>query len=71
MPEGFYQAPKGLRLSNPFMAILGLKPGPAVGKAYKFLLEVRMNQGEIGRERATQELLRWAAAEGISPPAGS
>jgi poly(A) polymerase len=53
------------------MAILGLKPGPAVGKAYKFLLEVRMNDGEIGRERATQELLRWAAAEGISPAAGS
>ena len=25
-------------------------------------------EGELGRERATQELLRWAAAEGIVPP---
>ena len=53
------------------MRILGLPPGPLVGKAYSFMLELRINEGELGRERATQELLRWAAAEGIipSPPA--
>lgn len=53
------------------MSILRLRPGPAVGKAYKFLLELRMNEGAVGQQRATQELLRWAATEGISPPAGS
>ncbi|HEY1624197.1 MAG TPA: CCA tRNA nucleotidyltransferase [Streptosporangiaceae bacterium] len=53
------------------MAILGIKPSRTVGQAYQFLLELRMNEGEVGKERATQELLRWAAAEGITPPAGS
>jgi len=43
-------------------------PGPLVGRAYDFLLELRLEQGEIGREPVTQELLRWAAAEGIAPP---
>jgi poly(A) polymerase len=43
-------------------------PGPLVGRAYDFLLELRLEQGELGRERVTQELLRWAAAEGIVPP---
>jgi poly(A) polymerase len=51
------------------MAILGLREGPLVGKAYRFLMEIRMTEGEIGKDRATQELRRWAVAEGISPPA--
>ena len=55
---------------NDIMAILGLAPGPLVGRAYDFLLELRMARGPIGREQATQELLRWAAAEGIAPAAG-
>jgi poly(A) polymerase len=50
------------------MQILGLKPGPVVGRARAFLLELRTNEGPVGPERATQELLRWAAAEGIGPP---
>ena len=37
-------------------------------RAYDFLLELRIAEGELGRERVTQELLRWAAAEGIVPP---
>jgi poly(A) polymerase len=54
---------------NAIMDILGVPPGPVVGRAYNFLLELRINQGELGRERATQELLRWAAVEeGIFPP---
>jgi poly(A) polymerase len=53
------------------MAILGLKPSRVVGKAYEFLLELRLTEGELGKERATQELLRWAAAEGIAPPGPS
>jgi len=53
---------------NEIMRILGVPPGPVVGRAYDFLLELRIAQGELGRERVTQELLRWAAAEGIIPP---
>jgi hypothetical protein len=39
-----------------------------VGRAYNFMLELRITEGELGRERATQELLRWAAGAGIVPP---
>ena len=53
---------------NDIMRILGLTQGPLVGKAYDFLLELRITRGPIGRDRATQELLLWAAEEGISPP---
>ena len=53
---------------NEIMRILGVPPGPVVGKARNFLLELRINRGELGTERVTQELLDWAAAEGISAP---
>jgi len=53
---------------NDIMRILGVPGGPLVGKAYNFLLELRIDQGLIGPERATQELLRWAEAEGLSVP---
>ena len=53
---------------NDIMDILGLPPSRPVGKAYDFLLELRIARGPVGREQAIQELLRWAAEEGISPP---
>ena len=53
---------------NEIMRILGVPQGPMVGRAYDFLLELRITEGELGRERVIQELLRWAAAEGISAP---
>jgi poly(A) polymerase len=53
------------------MSLLGLKPGPLVGKAWNYLLELRLEHGSLGKERVTAELLRWAAREGISPPAAS
>jgi poly(A) polymerase len=53
---------------NEIMRVLGLPPGPLVGKAYAFLLELRITDGELGREQVIQELLRWAVAEGIVPP---
>lgn len=46
------------------MRILGIEPGPAVGLAYKRMLSVRMDQGEIGHDAAREELLRWWEAEG-------
>src|SRR5580658_4627302 len=53
---------------NDIMRILGLDPGPLVGEAYTFLLELRITRGPIGREQAIQELLGWAALEGIPVP---
>jgi poly(A) polymerase len=53
---------------NEIMRILGIPPGPLVGRAYDFLLELRITDGEIGRKRVTQELLRWAATSGIPVP---
>jgi poly(A) polymerase len=53
---------------NEIMRILGIKPGPLVGKAYAYLLELRLEQGPLGQERATQELLAWAADDGLDVP---
>jgi poly(A) polymerase len=41
------------------MEILGLRPGPEVGQAYKFLLELRLDDGPLGTEEATVRLLSW------------
>jgi poly(A) polymerase len=50
------------------MRILGLTPGPLVGKAWNYLLELRLSEGVLGRERVTAELLAWAGREGIELP---
>lgn len=42
------------------MAILGISPGPMVGKAYKFLLDMRLDEGALGEEEATLRLKEWA-----------
>ena len=44
---------------NAIMEILGIKAGPEVGKAYNFLLELRIDEGPLGEERAREELLKW------------
>jgi poly(A) polymerase len=41
------------------MSILGLKPGRDVGEAYRFLLELRLDEGEIGVDEATTRLRAW------------
>ena len=41
------------------MQILGIKPSPSVGKAYEFLLELRLEHGPQGAEKAKEELLKW------------
>jgi len=47
---------------NEIMQILDLAPGREVGEAYKHLLELRMEHGPLGRERAEEELRAWWAA---------
>ena len=47
------------------MAILGIKPGPQVGQAYKFLLNLRLDEGALGKEEATARLKAWAAEQDL------
>jgi len=44
---------------NDVMRILDIKAGPAVGEAYHFLMELRMDEGSIGAEEAEKRLLAW------------
>ena len=46
---------------NQIMEILGIGPGREVGQAYRHLLELRMDDGPLGEERAREELLAWWA----------
>ena len=41
------------------MQLLKLKPSRQVGEALDFLLELRLEHGPLGKERATEELLKW------------
>lgn len=45
------------------MAILGVRPGPLVGRAYKYLLEERMEHGPCSEEEARDRLLQWWAQQ--------
>ncbi len=53
------------------MELLQLPPGPLVGRAYRHLLEVRMERGPLPHEDAVAELHAWARAEGLPVPDGS
>lgn len=41
------------------MELLHLKPSREIGQALDFLLELRLEHGPLGKERATEELLNW------------
>ena len=43
------------------MRILGLTPGPEVGKAYKHMLDYRLDNGPVDYDVAVEELQRWYA----------
>ena len=44
---------------NRIQEILGIPPGREVGEAYRFLLEVRLDEGPIGADAAEQRLRAW------------
>ena len=48
---------------NEIMTLLGLAPGPLVGRAYKYLLGLRMEHGPLGHDRAVSELRAWYAEQ--------
>jgi poly(A) polymerase len=50
---------------NAIMELLGVPPGPVVGRAWNHLKELRLERGPLGREEAEAELLRWAREQGV------
>ena len=58
---------------NDIMDILGIPAGPDVGRAYRYLLDVRLDRGPLDREEAERVLTEWwdstgAAGTGRSVP---
>ncbi|HEV7950972.1 MAG TPA: CCA tRNA nucleotidyltransferase, partial [Glaciihabitans sp.] len=51
------------------MRVLGLSPGREVGAAYKFLLDLRLDEGPLGEEEAERRLLKWWAERSAESPA--
>ncbi len=49
------------------MAFYDLKPSRIVGEALTFLLDLRLEQGPMGRKEAYAELERWGRARGLEP----
>jgi poly(A) polymerase len=50
---------------NAIMELLGVPPGPLVGKAWRFLKELRLERGPLDHDEAVAELRRWASGEGL------
>ncbi|WP_425271713.1 CCA tRNA nucleotidyltransferase [Nocardioides euryhalodurans] len=44
------------------MELLGIGPGREVGEAYRFLLELRMDEGPLGEDEAGRRLQEWWAS---------
>jgi poly(A) polymerase len=50
---------------NAIMELLGVPPGPVVGRAWRHLKDLRLERGPLSREEAEAELLRWAREQGL------
>src|SRR5690606_9539953 len=55
---------------NEVMAHLGIGPGRTVGEALEHLLELRLEEGPLGRDEALARLDAWWAARGGSQGGG-
>jgi poly(A) polymerase len=55
---------------NEIMRILGLPPGPLVGKAWRHLKELRLDHGPLDYDQAVAALMDWAQQQGIDPVNG-
>jgi poly(A) polymerase len=47
------------------MTFLKVPPGPVVGDALEYLLEIRLDRGEYSREEAFRLLEEWARTRGL------
>lgn len=52
------------------MRFLGIPPGPLVGEALDFLLDIRLDEGPIGKDEAYGRLRSWADGRGLPVPGG-
>ncbi len=52
---------------NAIMELLGVGPGPVVGRAWAFLKELRLENGPMDRDIAEAALFRWARDEKLLP----
>ena len=48
------------------MTLLDLRPGPTVGRAMNFLMEIRREEGEITKTEAAHRLREWWSDEGAT-----
>jgi len=48
---------------NQIMRILGVGPGPLIGRAYQHLLELRLEHGPLGEDEAVSALKEWWAEQ--------
>jgi poly(A) polymerase len=48
---------------NEIMAILDIPAGPQVGRAWKYLKELRLDRGPLEHDEAVAELKRWWNAQ--------
>ncbi len=48
---------------NAIMELLGIPAGPDVGRAWKYLKELRLDRGPLSRDEAEAELLSWWATQ--------
>lgn len=55
---------------NAIMGLLGIGPGPEVGRAWGFLKELRLERGPLDPEVAAKELLDWWEDERGETPQG-
>jgi poly(A) polymerase len=49
------------------MEFLGVEPGPIVGEALDYLLEIRLDEGPVDEATAYERLAAWARERGIEP----
>ncbi len=49
---------------NRIQEVLGIRPGREVGEAYRFLLDLRLDEGVIGPDEAERRLREWWSTRG-------
>jgi poly(A) polymerase len=52
---------------NEIMRLLDVPPGPLVGQAWRFLKDLRLDNGPLPHDDAVAALLNWARERGIEP----
>jgi poly(A) polymerase len=50
---------------NEVMEHLAIRPGPLVGQALEYLMEVRLDRGPLSKDEATRLLDAWATEQGL------